>query len=171
MLKVDFHFLKPVYKVLSIELPISNEYRRECIQEIEKIGDQQNKSTNVKGLMTSWKIFEQSNQFNNLIEQIADCISEVHNTPKKRFSLAECWGSIFEKEDYADEHDHLGKDYSFVYYLEVEEGASDIVFTKANYKIPINAGKLLVFPSHMVHSVPPTKGRRVILAGNLNIIK
>ena len=50
-----------------ISLGVPENYRKECIKEIYRLGDSMNNTTNIKGIMTNTKIWEESSVFNMFI--------------------------------------------------------------------------------------------------------
>lgn len=78
------------------------------------------------------------------------------------------------------EHGTLSR-YSWVYYLDVDRGASPLTFTELkdfknekievdNVMLPVYTDLLVMFPSTLLHHVNPTDTKRYIIAGNINDI-
>ena len=80
--------------------------------------------------------------------------------------VADCWCSIYEQSDETIPHNHFPSDFSAVVYLEAEPNCAPIVFANSILVQPVN-NSLVLFPGILEHHVPPTNGRRVIVAMNL----
>ena len=74
------YFPHKIY-VTSIDSPL--DYRQKCIDTIYNLGDQMIKKTNVKGIMSSYFIWQESDVFHNLLTEIEKTILELlSNYPK-----------------------------------------------------------------------------------------
>lgn len=80
--------------------------------------------------------------------------------------VLQCWGAIYEQADHTVAHNHWPADLSCVVYLEAEPGCAPLVFSRDSVYHPRPA-TLVMFPGIAMHEVPPTPGRRVIVAMNL----
>ena len=127
----------------------------------------------------------------DLISDIVTVISAEHfqniitsgpkYVPLEQISLMDSWVSIQENsEEYVREHHHgLGNSFSFCYYLKMEENSSSFdlhsyIKTSMIGQILQNktsifpsSGTLLLFPSHLMHSVSPGIGKRYTYSGNI----
>lgn len=152
-------------------LGISDSYKKECINEIYKLGDSQNHSTNVKGIMTSYRVWEDTDVLNPLINYIFEYIHKVH-PPKENdaFQLRDTWGAIYKQGDYTISHTHSPCFLSYVYYLKSDSTSSPLIFDDINLKIWPKDDLLLIFPSYFYHSVPEQTSSidRVVVAGNID---
>ena len=138
-------------------------------------GDEQMRKTNVKAQMTQWFMHTQDMTF----AKIADLAVKfaVENSP---YSVGlepfDCWGSISRKGDYTKTHDHWPHPWSWVYYSDVSESCSPLMFPDApqgaHYVYP-KSGDLVLFPGWLYHGVEKqsTDYERVIVAGNLKLTK
>ena len=72
----------------------------------------------------------------------------------------------YEKGNHAVKHNHWPATLSGVYYIDVEENSSPIIFEN-NFVIKPKNGMLLLFPSIVNHEVPPSKGKRIVASINL----
>ncbi len=145
---------------------------------IMRQGDEQMRKTNVKAQMTQWFMHTQDMTF----AKIADLAVKfaVENSP---YSVGlepfDCWGSISRKGDYTKTHDHWPHPWSWVYYSDVSESCSPLMFPDianapqgAHYVYP-KSGDLVLFPGWLYHGVEKqsTDYERVIVAGNLKLTK
>lgn len=85
------------------------------------------------------------------------------------------WINKHSPGDYAPKHHHVNSCYSGVYYLHVPTDSGGIRFSKnpsaqeqifahptegniwnsSEWEFPVRSGDLIIFPSHLTHSVPP----------------
>ncbi|APW43882.1 hypothetical protein [Rhodoferax saidenbachensis] len=81
--------------------------------------------------------------------------------------VSDCWGALYGPGDLAKPHNHFPADFGAVVYLEAEPGCAPIVF---GGRVPVQPvpGTLVLFPGILTHEVPPTAGRRVVVAMNLH---
>ncbi len=81
--------------------------------------------------------------------------------------VSDCWGAIYGHGDFAKPHNHFPADFGAVVYLEAEPHCAPIVF---GGQVPVQPvpGTLVLFPGILTHEVPPTPGRRVVVAMNLH---
>lgn len=84
------------------------------------------------------------------------------------FTCDQLWAIQYEDGDYTQSHDHFPSDFSCVYYVDVEEGCSPIIFENQLEIIP-EAGKLIMFPSLIEHEVPVTTKKRTVVSANFFI--
>ena len=161
------YFTVPVTSDMMVAwIHLDPEYLRNCIDEVKKLGDSQDRQTNLKGFMTSYHVYKETDILNPLLDAILEACN-MYATDRK--ALAEAWVGIYKKGDYAVEHSHLGTSLSFCYYMQAQKEDAAIEFTDANKKFYPTTGMLLVFPSPFKHKVheQKTDNERVILAGNI----
>ena len=172
-----YNILTPT-TILETTLDIPKDYQQECINEIYNLGDSQGQTTNVKAIMTSWRIWEETTILNQLLDNILKII-DVHMTKKMPIDtenafitkLDNAWGAIYKKGHYTQPHNHLfGWDYSFVYYLQTT-GNTPLIFDECNFNINPKDDTLIVFDSSLKHSVPIHNDDidRVCIAGNVKV--
>jgi len=164
---INKHHLKSPVEIIDIKLGIPQKYKQKCIDEIYKIGDSQNQSTNVKAIMSSWFLWEESKIFNPLLTKITDIIL-VNIKDKEHLALYEAWSAIYKKNHYTIPHSHSPSYISFVYYLQ-SSGNTPLIFDNMEFSINPIDDTLVVFPSHLNHSVPPHNDEkdRICVAGNI----
>ena len=91
-----------------------------------------------------------------------------------KFKMTSSWVTKHEKGDFAQIHSHKNSLISGVYYLQTTNNCGDIIFNRDHflsesfmfdlqeqtmlnsfrYKIPVETGKLLIFPSTVKHGTP-----------------
>ena len=164
--------LSPSETIYKFNLGASNSYIKKCINTIYEIGDTQSNQTNVKALMTDWRIWKNNNIFNNLLDNIIRALRVNLKLDPKIFDLqiTECWGSIYKEGHYSVAHTHFPSNFSFVYYL-TDSPQTPIVFPQYNnFSLYPKVNDLIIFSGGLFHKVPKHKGKdRVIIAGNANV--
>ena len=172
-MEINRHHLQSPVQIITTYLGIPEEYKKKCIKEIYKIGDKQNQKTNVKGIMSSYHIYTETRELDDLLNNIINSINISVPIEDKRFyyDLKNCWGAVYKEGHYTVPHVHLPDNISFVYYLKANENSSPLVFDECNFKINPIDDFLIIFPSYVTHSVPKqSKGEdRICIAGNLKI--
>ena len=133
----------------------------------------------------------------NLKKQIYDHLDNLtsntlHITRAVTFKLQNSWVMRHCLGDWSHEHHHANSIFSGVLYIETDEQSGDIVFLKGNHlnlfpsaiSIPVTeyneinssmweitptTGQLILFPSHLIHRVSPSKSSnlRYCIAFNL----
>lgn len=84
------------------------------------------------------------------------------------WGFLETWFSRYDEGDYARDHKHFPYMFGWVYFVQTPPGSSPLVFTYSKTRMPPEAGKIVIFPAHMRHSVPRNYCKdRVVLAGNI----
>lgn len=164
------HYLKSPIEIIQTELGIPQEYKQQCINEIYRLGDSMNQKTNVKAIMTSYNIWNESKIFNILLNNIKIFISNIMSIDKRwKLILQDAWGAIYKKNNYTIPHNHLPSQISFVYYLQ-SSGNTPLIFEGCNFQINPIDDMLIAFPSYLSHSVPEhiEEEDRICIAGNLN---
>ncbi len=80
--------------------------------------------------------------------------------------VTDCWGAIYESADSTSRHNHFPAEFAAVAYLEAAADCAPIVFSGTTPVQP-RPGMVLIFPGILDHEVPPTAGRRTVVALNL----
>lgn len=136
--------------------------------------------SNVKGLMTDWNI---SNRYTDRLHQIIKehLPKQNHKRYKMHLKFIETWGAIYKHQDYCKIHHHWPYTFSWIYYAQVDEKSSPLVFYNImkeentsinNIRLQPKTGQLILFPSFVLHGIDKTGGIgedqwRIILAGNI----
>ena len=148
---------------------------------IKAEGDVQNRKTNVKASMSSWKlpIDHTQHPFNIFFDFFNQCfltstlklIHPSHKLNDRRYYFSDLWGVVYQKDDHTYPHNHFPSYFSFCYYLKTTENSSPLVFDDTNVKIKPTTGMLVLFPGWMIHSVPPqlVNEERILLSGNITV--
>ena len=169
---INRYQVKSPTEIVTTTLGIPEDYKQQCIQEAYKIGDKQGQKTNVKAIMSSWDVGEETNVYDLLSTNIFHIIEEMLPIYEgNKFEMSDMWFAIYKEGHYTTKHRHSPAYMSFVYYLKASGSASPLVFDGCEFQIQPHDDLLVVFPSHLLHSVPKHKGEdRICVAGNLSIV-
>ncbi len=171
---VNRHYLKTTVSITETQLGIPQDYKQKCIKELYRLGDSLGKKSNVKAIMTTWDVWEESKVFNLLLRNILQKHIDLGYNQDVRFDLAiqNAWGAIYKKGDHTVPHSHHPSYCSFVYYLK-SNGQTPLIFGDCNFEVNPLDDDLIIFPSHVMHHVPPHKDDedRICIAGNLEAIQ
>ena len=78
------------------------------------------------------------------------------------------WFASYDKGNYVKVHNHLPfAVFSWVYFINSPRGSSPLIFTTTGKRIKPEEGKIVIFPSFIMHHVPKNKcDNRIVMAGN-----
>lgn len=161
--------IKAPVEITQLKLGVPKNYRQEMINELYRIGDKMDHSTNVKASMTSYELWNDSPKFTPFLDNIKKVVDKVQKLDDRyENELVSAWGSIYKKDHYTIPHSHEPATYSWVYYLKTDEHSSPLIFENGELSINVEDDLFVIFPSYVWHMVPPQKegGDRVVLAGN-----
>lgn len=177
-MSLAIHYIKTPSQVITNYLGISLDYKKKCIEEISKIGDEQNNQTQVKAHVSSYDLHLKNNTFTPLLNNIISFITNFYSSPidegvsKLSVKLDDFWSVIYKKgyEHYANPHRHLPSNLSFIYYLKAD-GESPLVFDGSDLSISPYEDLLVVFNSSIMHSVKKSilNKDRICVVGNVSI--
>jgi len=148
---------------------------REAINDLKQEHPESTPS-NVQALyMSPWKSQLMTPKFDPLISSV---IMIAHEASRNylgadlkglNFDLVatDCWGALYESGHYAQRHNHFPAEFACVVYLEAEENCAPIIFENS-LRVQPTEDMLIIFPGIVQHEVPPTDGKRVVVAMNLN---
>lgn len=112
----------------------------------------------------------QNPKFQPLIDLVLSFCEEVSRNYfecELKYKCYNCWGMLYDKDDYAVEHNHFPSTFAAVIYIDVEPNSAPIVFENQLTVVP-TSGSLIVFPAILQHQVPKTTGRRMVVAMNID---
>jgi len=165
---MNIYHVKSPSSIITSQLGIPLQYKQECIEECYRIGDKQNQQTNVKGIMSSYHVWEETDKFSLVFDNIIRfldtyCIKDRRYKPV----LRNAWSAIYKKGHYTQPHNHSPFNLSWVYYLKANMD-SPLIFNECDFRIKPIDDMLVVFESNLIHSVDRHMGEedRVCLAGN-----
>lgn len=158
----------PVFTTKLSDCEELNNYLKEVILEEQKKDPNGNES-NVKAWHSSWDTHHKSMDYKPIIDLVMSCVEfiakDFFNCTSK-FKLFNFWVMIYEEGEYTVPHTHFPSTFACVYYVDVEEGCSPIVFEN-NLEVYPENGLLVIFPAVLKHEVPPTKGKRIAISMNI----
>ena len=164
------HYIQFPSKIITATLGIPENYKKQCIQEAYKIGDKQFQKTNVKAIMSSYAVWEETNIYGPLLDKIMEKVNTLFPINDKRFKydLINAWMNIYKEGNYTESHNHSPSQYSFSYYLQTSKNSTPLIFDNCDFEINPQEDLLILFPSYIDHSVPIHKGKdRICLSGNI----
>jgi hypothetical protein len=148
---------------------------REGIEEL-RITHPQSPESNVKATyMSPWHSHLLNPKFIPLTESVLTIAREVSRRDLSAnlgalnldLVVTDCWGIIYEQSSYTQRHNHFPSEFSCSIYLEAHEDSAPIIFSEKLHIKP-KPNMLVMFPGILIHEVPATEGRRVVVAMNLN---
>ena len=148
---------------------------KDIIKVINKQGDKQKHSSNVKAQMTEW-IMNDEPGFDLLAKYISNMAKEVSLQQYKRKInplVKEMWGMKYKSEEYAVSHDHWPAVWSCAYYVNAPKDAPGLFFPEMGDQggeRQLEQGLLIMFPGHIKHAVRPKKfkGYRYVVSANIH---
>lgn len=131
--------------------------------------------TNIKSVYTTpYHSHRMNDKLLPLCQYVANVVTSTYNNLYNvdlnglnlEYRVVDCWCAIYEPGDFTVRHNHYPADYSCCVYLDADETSAPIIFED---KYPLQPAKnsLVIFPGNLYHEVPPTQGRRIIVAFNL----
>ena len=144
------------------------------VEQIKEAGIEVSRNrTNVKAGMTKWLLTEYSSFRDLAIDTVVNHLSQlseatVDGSPVS-WVVHSIWGNVFSKGNHAVSHNHMPCIFSFVYYVKMPEGSSQLIFDDLSSQVNLEEGDLIIFPSHLQHNVPEhnVEEERVTIAGNI----
>ena len=137
----------------------------------EYLDTQETAGHSVKAWLTKWDTHETDPRFQPVGEYalyVLKYIMENVFETFAEFKVVSLWAVVMEEGDQAIPHDHLSAAWSCVYYIDVEEDVAPIFLE--DKEVHVKNGMMVLFPGLLTHYVPPTKGRRVAIAMNIDNI-
>lgn len=147
---------------------------RQAVDELREENPETVQSNVKSAYMSSWKSHQLNDKFLPLCQTVTeyarlaalDHMNTDFTRLNWRLQVTDCWGAIYEESDYTIPHTHFPSDFSAVVYLEAEENCAPIVFANKLVVHP-KPRMLVMFPGMLLHSVPKTDGRRVVVVMNM----
>ena len=134
--------------------------------------------TNVKAsLHTGWNWLSDNQKVKNFKSFIVSEIERKFAPGKliggKRYfgEVVNFWANVYMKGDHAQSHDHRPYDFSFAYFVKANWYDSPLIFDDSRKRIRPKAGRYVIFPSYLLHSVPKNRynHERVTVSGNYQL--
>ena len=128
--------------------------------------------SNVKAWSSDYETHQKTEVFTDYLNYILQFSQNAYNemfSVNQEIVVAEFWLSHYRKGDYTIKHNHgnLLNDIiiSGCYYVDIEKGASPIIFEGEEPIYPEN-DTLIIFSSKLNHEVPPTNSERIVMSFN-----
>ena len=128
--------------------------------------------SNVKAWSSDYETHQKTDVFSDYLDYILQLSQNAYNemfSVNQEIIVAEFWLSHYRKGDYTVKHNHgnLLNDViiSGCYYVDIEKGASPIIFEGEEPIYPEN-DTLIIFSSKLNHEVPPTSSERIVMSFN-----
>ena len=150
------------------------EKNKTLVEAIREAGSRNVRGTNLVAHRTDWNMYLPGSSGAQLFGELCElaCQFSKQHSPTEDFDplVTSCWGAIYSKDDFAKPHDHWPSIWSFVYFLEVGQSPSPLVFPNAKRAIKPRNSMFCLFPGWVLHEVPPQQhaSERVMVAGNIN---
>lgn len=142
------------------------DYIDQMVEKAYEIGDHMNQETNLKGIMSTYHVWNQTDLFNPLFDKISEIVSLEYKQP---MVLHNAWTGIYKSDHHAQAHHHCPSGHSFVYYIKATIEDSPLVLGNNKFEIKPQTDLLIHFPALVEHLVPrqTNQSERVVIAGNL----
>ena len=126
---------KPIeQRTFFYEFQIENEDTDYFIKKIEdNIDSELSGRTNVKGLMTSYKLFINDNLLKEILHPVVDKVEAVKNFGTGRMHLFDAWGIKLLIGQHTQAHTHRGSYLSGIWYL--NDCDNPLIFPQLNLNI------------------------------------
>lgn len=166
--------LAPVKEmVFTVMFPDCQEYNSILKEKILKIKEECPESTDIQDDNTGWHSsyflhleHDEFDKISTFTRRACDWIAKNRHRTQAHFDVYNMWAMTYDVGDDTKRHHHFPAAFSAVYFVDVEENAAPLSFDTLTIT-PCN-GMLVVFPGILMHSVPPTDGKRVIISMNLD---
>ena len=162
------------FPIIQERVTFEDGLNEELVVIIRANGDTQRHKTNVKANMTDWFMQKEHKQFQIVGDKAID-IARKNSPHDIGMELFDCWGVIYQKDDWTKAHDHWPHPWSFVYYIQCGEFDSPLAFPdgyQGEHHVRPLSGDMVLFPGWLRHKVNPqlADNERIVVAGNLHPI-
>ena len=137
--------------------------------------------TNLHAHHTEWHMHTQHSEFKELTDLVDNYVATSILPIPLAYRTAECWGGIYDKDDFAKLHHHQPHTWAWCYYPFAPEGSAPLRFhdpivntlkdidDSFVYEVQPKDDLLVLFSGNRYHSVPKSKTNfeRVVVAGNI----
>ena len=131
-------------KIYSYHLNISND---EIIDTIYSNISNRERETPAKADLTGWHL-PGCTELKQIVEDLTykQAVAHYHRGfgPLK---ITQCWGIVFNRDDYTKTHNHYPNTWSAVYYPKLTDDSGTLCFTDLDVRIKPEVGKLLIWES------------------------
>ena len=141
--------------------------------------DEMNKSTNVKGNMTSYSALQDVQECADLISKAIFTIDSIvklrssHGRDSFIYRVTDDWGMRHNTNDYSINHAHYPSHWSAAFYTTVPDPKPIMKLIEFNDKVELDNNMLVIFPAMVNHEVSINKSdkERISMAFNIDVEK
>ena len=169
----EFHTFVKKERVIRRTLGFKNHHEK-MSDIIRSHKHEEERKTNLKCFQTDWHLHDQYRSINNIAVKAIDLAININMVDQKgnieKYWVYDCWGAIYEQNDYAKPHTHGPALWSFCYYIKIPEHSPPLYFPQAKLKVFPKPDEMIMFPGHVIHEVPKATemiGERIVVAGNV----
>jgi len=169
----EFHTFTKKERVIRRPLSLHH-LHKDMVDIIRSHRHEEEKKSNVKAYMTNYFLHKKYEMIDIVCNEAIDIIKSIQVKDQKgtldKFFTFDCWGAIYQENDYTLPHTHGPALWSWVYYIEVPNNAPPLYFDEAKFKVYPKPDEIILFPGHVIHEVPKAidmTGERIVLAGNI----
>ena len=173
MPKIDARIVKketPIFTTIIDNYEQINTHVRKHILDLKK-QHPEGVESNVRAWRSHWFTHKVTSVFNPLVDLMTSAVDFVsdqfYNDEHAKFEPFNFWVMDYQDGDETLNHCHFPSSFSAVYYVDVEPNCAPLIVEGETIQ-PEN-GMLVIFPGHLDHSVPKTKGRRICASGNFHL--
>ena len=170
----DINITRPIF-IKNIFNEVGNNLHSTLENIIRETGDEwKRRLTVVQANITNLNMHHRHPSFNRICDIVISYAEKMGSTPIK-CRASDCWGVLYNKNDFAVAHAHWPNIWSWGYYVKVPQSSSPLVFPECkegNYYVFPQVGDLVIFPAWIKHEVPPStiEEDRILVGGNLERI-
>ena len=130
-------------------IEINKELKKIILEHRENyIPDLGSDKSNVKAWHSSWGTHNENPKFMPFVELVTGAVEfisqQYFNTKSLTYNAINMWAMMYEESEYTKKHSHFPSEFSCVYYVDVEEGSSPIIF-EDSYNIEPKNGMLVIW--------------------------
>ena len=166
-------------EIVHMQLGMPQDYRELLTQESHRLKNREgrenapiftylfNEDKENKVIGSDFELWLESDLYNTLLRNILLAIQPLCK-PGLEYGITNTWMGIYKENQYSKSHNHNPSHKSFCYYISAKEPYTPMVFDDVGIEIDAITDRLIIFPSHIQHSVPPCRGgERIMIAGNV----
>tara|TARA_R110000822_G_scaffold281276_5_gene403008 strand:+ start:53 stop:622 length:570 start_codon:yes stop_codon:yes gene_type:complete len=166
-------------EIVHMQLGMPQEYKEQLIQESYRLKNREGKENSPlftylfnedkknKVIGSDFKLWLESDLYNVLLRNILSTVKSLSSSGQE-YAILNSWMGIYKENQSVTSHTHDPAYKSFCYYISAKEPYTPMVFDDVGIEIEAITDRLIIFPSHVTHSVPPCRGEeRIMIAGNI----
>ena len=172
MVAINTMYCEKRLPVFTSKLPDYENYNKQMLELIKQYREkfpEKEEHTNLRAWRSQYDAHIKESRFEHLIDKCCEFATTVskHIWDSDLVYLPSAmWVGQYDKGNYARKHHHAPNDFACVYYIDVDENSSPIIF-EDELVLPPESGMIAMFPGDLNHRVEPTDSPRTIAAMNL----